>query len=111
MSMPSKGRRYRLISADSHVNEPPDLWTKRVPTEWQDRAPKIESFVGKSKDGSPLKPLTALRSLGLLEALRCAASFFWVRVRPPADKKSSIQRFWLTCGFNPRASWCWGRST
>ena len=23
---------YRLISADSHVNEPPDLWTSRVPS-------------------------------------------------------------------------------
>src|SRR4051812_47278044 len=44
MSMASKGRRYRLISADSHVNEPPDLWTKRVPAEWQDRAPTIKSF-------------------------------------------------------------------
>jgi glutaryl-CoA dehydrogenase len=43
-SQPSKGRRYRLISADSHVNEPPDLWTKRVPSSWQDRAPKIQSF-------------------------------------------------------------------
>jgi predicted TIM-barrel fold metal-dependent hydrolase len=43
-SQPSKGRRYRLISADSHVNEPPDLWTKRVPANWQDRAPKIKSF-------------------------------------------------------------------
>ena len=36
----------------------------------------------------PIKPLNALRSLGLLEALRCVASFLWVRVRPPADKRS-----------------------
>ncbi len=25
------GRQYRLISADSHVNEPPDLWTDPGP--------------------------------------------------------------------------------
>ena len=35
---------YRLISADSHVNEPPDLWTDRVPSEYRDRAPRIERF-------------------------------------------------------------------
>jgi len=36
--------RYRLISGDSHVNEPPDLWTSRVAAEFRDRAPRIESF-------------------------------------------------------------------
>src|SRR6187399_3370292 len=35
---------YRLISADSHVNEPPDLWTARVPAAYRDRAPHIERF-------------------------------------------------------------------
>ncbi len=25
------GRRYRLISGDSHVNEPPELFVSRVP--------------------------------------------------------------------------------
>ncbi len=38
------GSRYRLISGDSHVNEPGDLWTKRVPAAMRDRAPRIESF-------------------------------------------------------------------
>jgi protoporphyrinogen oxidase len=33
----------------------------------------------------PLKPLDALMKLGLLEAIRCALSFLWVRVRPPKD--------------------------
>jgi predicted TIM-barrel fold metal-dependent hydrolase len=36
--------RYRLISGDSHVNEPGDLWTARVPRQYVDRAPRIESF-------------------------------------------------------------------
>ena len=35
---------YRLISADSHVNEPGDLWTTRVAKRFVDRAPRIESF-------------------------------------------------------------------
>ena len=35
---------YQLISADSHVNEPPDLWLDRVPAALRDRAPRIERF-------------------------------------------------------------------
>ena len=34
-------RAYRLISADSHVNEPPDLWQTRVAAKFRDRAPRI----------------------------------------------------------------------
>jgi len=30
----------KLISADSHVIEPPDIWTSRLPAQFQDRAPK-----------------------------------------------------------------------
>jgi predicted TIM-barrel fold metal-dependent hydrolase len=37
-------RSYRLISGDSHVNEPGDLWTARVPAQFQDRAPRIVRF-------------------------------------------------------------------
>jgi predicted TIM-barrel fold metal-dependent hydrolase len=37
-------REYRLISADSHVNEPPDLWRSRVPAQLRDRAPHVERF-------------------------------------------------------------------
>ncbi len=32
-----------LVSTDSHVVEPPDLWSSRLRTEWGDRAPHIES--------------------------------------------------------------------
>lgn len=35
---------YRLISADSHPNEPPNLWLDRVPAKYKDRAPRIERF-------------------------------------------------------------------
>lgn len=35
---------YQLVSADSHVNEPPDLWVDRVPARFRDRAPRMESF-------------------------------------------------------------------
>jgi hypothetical protein len=31
----------RIISADSHMMEPPDLWTERLDRKWGDRAPKV----------------------------------------------------------------------
>jgi predicted TIM-barrel fold metal-dependent hydrolase len=37
-------RCYQLIDADSHVNEPPDLWTSRLPARYRDRAPRMEQF-------------------------------------------------------------------
>ena len=37
-------REYKLISADSHINEPPDLWRDRVPAKFRDRVPRIEHF-------------------------------------------------------------------
>ncbi len=33
---------YPIIDADAHVNEPPDLWVKRVPERWRQRAPRVE---------------------------------------------------------------------
>ena len=36
-------REYKLISADSHINEPPGLWVDRVPERFKDRAPKMVS--------------------------------------------------------------------
>ena len=32
---------YRVISSDSHIIEPPDLWTSRVEPKFRDRAPHI----------------------------------------------------------------------
>jgi predicted TIM-barrel fold metal-dependent hydrolase len=33
----------RIISADSHVNPPKDLWVKAAPQKFRDRAPRVES--------------------------------------------------------------------
>src|SRR4051812_9086440 len=32
---------YKLISADSHVSEPPDLWVTRVAKQFRERAPRL----------------------------------------------------------------------
>jgi uncharacterized protein len=31
-----------IIDVDTHVSEPPDLWTARLPREWQELAPRVE---------------------------------------------------------------------
>ena len=31
----------RIISSDSHVVEPPDTWTGRLPAKYRDRAPRV----------------------------------------------------------------------
>ena len=33
---------YKLISADSHIVEPPDLYAKRIEPRFRDRAPRLE---------------------------------------------------------------------
>src|SRR5205814_10726821 len=37
----TKGSAYTLISADSHIVEPPDLWTERIDKKYRDKAPRI----------------------------------------------------------------------
>jgi uncharacterized protein len=32
---------YQIIDSDTHVTEPADLWTSRVPARWKDRVPKV----------------------------------------------------------------------
>ena len=32
---------YKLVSSDSHVNEPPDLWVQRLDKKYRDRAPHL----------------------------------------------------------------------
>lgn len=37
----------RLMSADDHIIEPPDLWVDRVPTRYRDRCPRITEVDGR----------------------------------------------------------------
>src|SRR5438552_19001102 len=36
-------REYHLISADSHILEPPHLWKEYMPRKFHDKAPKVVS--------------------------------------------------------------------
>ena len=33
--------RYPVIDVDTHVSEPPDVWTSRVSGKWGDRVPHV----------------------------------------------------------------------
>jgi len=36
----------RIIDADTHLTEPPDLWTARAPAKYADRVPRVEVIDG-----------------------------------------------------------------
>ncbi len=68
------------------VPEVEALWHEILPPEdflLRPRSSRIY-YRGKFYD-YPIRPLNALRNLGPLEALRCVASFFRVRLLPPQD--------------------------
>jgi len=51
-------RHYQCISADGHVETPPDPWVKYVPEKWKDRAPRLVKLEGGGEgwivEGQPL---------------------------------------------------------
>jgi uncharacterized protein len=56
---------FKLVSADSHIAEPPDLWTARVDAKFRDRAPRLVSL----DDGDAYVTdgtLTAASGIGLI---------------------------------------------
>ena len=52
------GRRYSVISADGHIETPPDSWVKYVPAKWRERAPRLvplaEGGEGWLVEGQPM---------------------------------------------------------
>ena len=37
---------HRVIDVDTHLTEPPDLWTSRVSSKWGDAVPHVERMRG-----------------------------------------------------------------
>jgi protoporphyrinogen oxidase len=64
-----------------------ELWHEILPADDFLLRPRMSRiyYDGKFYD-YPIKPLNALRNLGLAEAIRCAFSFLKVRVLPPRDR-------------------------
>jgi predicted TIM-barrel fold metal-dependent hydrolase len=82
---PRTGRRYHLVSADSHVNEPGDLWTSRVPERFKDRVPRMERF--EKGDAFVVEGMAGPMPFGLnaccaMEPAKRESWMFWDEVRP-----------------------------
>ena len=78
-------RSYRLVSADSHVVEPPDLWTKRVPAKLRDRAPRqvrMEQGDAWVIEGTPQPFPFGLTQCGGLPPEQYRLWVRWEEVRP-----------------------------
>ena len=67
-----------------------DLWHEILADDEFLSRPRMSRiyYQGKYYD-YPIKPLNALRNLGLIEATRCVLSYLWVKVHPPKDRTSS----------------------
>lgn len=66
-----------------------DLWFEILGADEFLRRPRMSRIFYRNKlYDYPIKPLNALRNLGLIEAIRCVISYLWVRVRPPKDQSS-----------------------
>ena len=42
VATPGAPNKFFMVSADNHVNEPPDLWEKRVDNKYRHRIPRVE---------------------------------------------------------------------
>ncbi|MSQ61515.1 MAG: amidohydrolase [Dehalococcoidia bacterium] len=88
---------FPIVDADAHVNEPPDLWQKRVPAKLRERAPKVIQFerggdAWSFDGGKSIRPvgLTATAGLSYLQFKSFGISY--ETMRPGSfDPKARIQ--------------------
>jgi protoporphyrinogen oxidase len=66
-----------------------DLWTEILGEEDFLLRPRMSRIYYRGRFFDyPLRASNALRNLGLVEAVRCVASYIWARLRPPADQSN-----------------------
>ncbi|MBI3744069.1 MAG: amidohydrolase [Chloroflexi bacterium] len=61
---------YRVIDADSHVNEPGDVWVTRVPAKYKDMVPKVVDLPGGKigwsyMNGQRIRPIAMESAAGM----------------------------------------------
>ncbi len=78
-----------------------DLWHEILPDEDFLLRPRMSRiFYGGKYYDYPLRAMNALRNLGVVEAVRCVASYAWARVRPPKDQSNF--EGWVSARFGRR---------
>ena len=89
---------HRFFTKVAPVEE---LWHDILPDEDFLIRPRMSRIFYKNKFYDyPLKPLNALRNLGLWESVLCGTSYLWARVRPPKDQTN--YEGWLVARFGWR---------
>jgi protoporphyrinogen oxidase len=64
-----------------------DLWHEILPDEEFLQRPRMSRIYYENKlFDYPLRAANALGNLGVIEAVKCVASYLWVKVRPPEDQ-------------------------
>lgn len=77
---------HRFFSKSTVIN---NLWIEMLkPTEFMNRPRKSRIYYNQKYYDYPLRPLNALKNLGILETLRCISSFLLVKIKPPVDDGS-----------------------
>ncbi len=99
-----------VLSSDSHVFEPPDLWQTRIDRAFRDRAPRIERING--GDYVVVEADQILSGIGLIS--NAGARFEAPRRSPPrgasktccaaATTPSSTLRTWRSTGWPVKSS-------
>ncbi len=86
-----EGWRFDIGGHRFFTKVPPvtEFWHEILPAEEFLLRPRMSRifYRGKFYD-YPLKPLNALRNLGVLESIRCVLSYLWVRIHPPKDQST-----------------------
>jgi len=78
-----------------------DLWHEILPdSDFLTRPRMSRIYYNGTFFDYPLKPMNALKGLGLKEAVLCVASYLWARVRPPKDQTSF--EGWVSARFGNR---------
>ena len=77
---------HRFFTKVSRVEK---LWHEILPAEDFLMRPRMSRIFYKGKFYDyPLKPINALKNLGIIESVLSVLSYLWVRVRPPKETKS-----------------------
>jgi protoporphyrinogen oxidase len=88
---------HRFFSKSQEVEE---LWTEILPNDLLERPRSSRIFYDGEFYSYPLKGLEALHNLGIVEAVRCAASYAHARLFP-TEKPRNLQE-WVTNQFGSR---------
>ena len=88
---------HRFFSSDPRVNR---LWLEFAQQDYRMVERLTRIYYRETFFDYPLKPLGALRGLGLLESLRCIASYLFARIFPPEN--ISTFEGWVTSRFGSR---------